>query len=157
MAGITDPRHTGLYVSAATLLTSSRLHPDPAAHLAHGYVDLCLSAWPSARGAELDLATRWALWTWLADDLLDDGLNRARRDEADELYRDLVAAPTEGARLMTGHPLVLALAALSHETSVMMTAHWWARYRQQLHVWLGAAFDSPTGFTRPERVPTLRE
>ncbi|WP_329584278.1 hypothetical protein OG500_28680 [Kitasatospora sp. NBC_01250] len=157
MATVTDPRHADLYASVAAFLTEYRLHPYPASCLAHGYVDLCLAAWPGARGAQLDLATRWALWTWTADDYLDDGLRSADRDEIHALYRDLLAAPIDGARLTTGHPLALALTELCRDTCAMMTAQWWERYRRHLFAWLDAAADKLTDFLQPHRTPTLRE
>ncbi|MGF1428058.1 hypothetical protein [Kitasatospora sp. LaBMicrA B282] len=66
-----DRRHADLHAAVHTWLETHRLHPDPGTYLSHGYLRLCLRAWPAASGAPLLLAATWAVWTWLADDVLE--------------------------------------------------------------------------------------
>jgi hypothetical protein len=143
----TDPRHTDLYVSARTFL-------------AHGYVDLCLAAWPSAKGPELDLATRWALLTWLMDDVFDVELRDATTDEIRTMGRALIVATNRprwsgAAEPEPTHPAARALADLSRETQAAMPDGWWQRYRMQLIAWVDAA--QTKGQLLRRGAPTLRE
>ncbi|MCX4750502.1 terpene synthase family protein [Kitasatospora sp. NBC_01287] len=160
MAPVTDRRHTDLYVSAATFLTEHGLHPDPAAHLAHGYVDLCLAAWPGSSGAPLDLATRWAVWTWLADDVLDRELRDAEPATVPAFVHALIIA-LNGKRQDEGphatQPVVRALCALSRETQASMPEAWWRRYREQMIDWIDAAAAKLVRFVQPARVPSLSQ
>ncbi|MCX4749806.1 hypothetical protein OG455_30555 [Kitasatospora sp. NBC_01287] len=160
MAAVTDRRHTDLYVSAATFLSEHGLHPDPAAYLAHGYVDLCLSAWPGSSGARLDLATRWAVWTWLADDVLDGELRDAEPATVPVFVHALIVA-LNGKRQDEGphgaRPVVRALCALSRETQASMPEAWWRRYREQVIDWIDAAAAKLVRFVQPARVPSLSQ
>ncbi len=153
-----DPRRTDLYVSAATFLHQHELHPDPNTYLAHGYVDLCLRAWPGAADAPLHLATQWALWTWLADDVFDQDLWSASRQEVEDLVGDLVSVVHEDGGAAPGdHPVVAALADLVERTRPTMPDWWWARYRAGVETWVLAAADKLQRFVQPGRTPTLRE
>ncbi len=153
-----DPRRTDLYVSAATFLHQHELHPDPSAYLAHGYVDLCLRAWPGATGAPLHLAMQWALWMWRADDVFDQELKDASLRELGGLVVQLVdmlgnGCPPE----LDDHPVARALADLVERTRPMMPAWWWERYRAGVETWVLAAADKLQLFVQPDRTPTLRE
>lgn len=154
----TDSRHADLFVSATTFLTVHDLHPDPATYLAHGYVDLCLAAWPTAAGAPLDLATRWALLIWLTDDVFDDEMRDATPRTVIEVGRSLVRALGDTHRLVADdHPAARALAELARETRLMMPEFWWRRYREQLEIWVDAASEKLLHHVQPKQVPTLRE
>ncbi|WP_327068116.1 terpene synthase family protein [Kitasatospora sp. NBC_01250] len=154
----TDARHTDLYVSAATFLTQYGLHPDPAGYLAHGYVDLCLAGWPTACGAELDLATRWALWTWIVDDVFDAELLGESPQVVGEFTLTLLLVAGGSARPAPGdHPAVRALADLAADTRAMMPALWWQRYLTHLEEWVHAASAKLLDFVQPHRTPTLRQ
>ncbi|WP_329578927.1 hypothetical protein OG500_10285 [Kitasatospora sp. NBC_01250] len=158
MTTVTDPRHTDLYVSAATFLTQYGLHPDPAAFLSHGYVDLCLAAWPGACGAELDLATRWAVWTWIVDDTFDTELLGESRQVVGEFALSLLLVAGGSTRPGPGdHPAVHALAALAADTRAMVPEFWWQRYLTHLEEWVHAACAKLVDFVQPRRTPTLRE
>ncbi|WP_329578986.1 terpene synthase family protein [Kitasatospora sp. NBC_01250] len=158
MAGVMDSRHTELYVSAATFLTQYGLHPDPAAYLAHGYVDLCLAGWPTASGGELDLATRWALWTWLVDDAFDRELLGESRQAVGEFALSLVLVAGGSVRPGPGdHPAVHALADLVADTRVMMPVQWRQRYLTHLEEWVHAACGKLLDFVQSHRTPTLRQ
>ncbi|MDH6131802.1 hypothetical protein P3T37_001176 [Kitasatospora sp. MAA4] len=153
-----DLRRTDLYVGARTWMVQHGLHPDPDAYLAHGYVGLCLRAWPTATGAPLHLATQWALLVWL----LDDELDQEQRDAAPEVIDRLVLALLNTAacarRPVAGdHALVHALADLVERSREMMPGYWWGRYRRQLAAWVQAANEKLTDYVRPGRTPTLRE
>ncbi|WP_327069895.1 terpene synthase family protein [Kitasatospora sp. NBC_01302] len=153
-----DACHTDLYVSAATFLTEYGLHPDPAAYLTHGYVDLCLSAWPTASAAELDLATRWALWTWIVDDVFDAELLSESRQVVGEFALSLLLVAGGSTRPGHGdHPAVHALAGLAADTRATMPAHWWQRYLAHLESWVHAASAKLLDFVQPQRTPTLRQ
>ena len=155
---VNDPRRTDLYVSAATFVHQHELHPDPSAYLAHGYVDLCLRAWPGAAYAPLHLATQWALWTWLADDVFDQELKDASRQEVGILAADLVSVLHEDGGPVPGdHPVVRALADLIAQTRPMMPDWWWERYRAGVEAWILAAVEKLQLFVQPSRTPTLRE
>ncbi|WP_329585718.1 terpene synthase family protein [Kitasatospora sp. NBC_01250] len=155
---ITDRRHADLYISAATFLTQYRLHPDPAGYLAHGYVDLCLAAWPTASGAELDLATRWALWTWAVDDVFDSELVGESPQTVGEFTLSLLLVAGGSARPSpVDHPTVHALAELLGTTRELMPTGWWQRYVAHLEGWVHAASAKLTDFVQPVRTPTLRE
>ena len=155
---VTDPRRTDLYVSAATFLHQHELHPDPSAYLAHGYVDLCLRAWPGATGAPLHLATQWALWTWRADDVFDQELKSAPLREVGGLVVQLVEMLGNGSPPDPDDPpVVCALADLVERTRPMMPDWWWSRYRAGVETWVLAAADKLQRFVQPSRTPTLRE
>jgi hypothetical protein len=155
---VSDSRATDLALSARTFLAQHDLHPDPDTYLAHGYVNLCLRAWPGATGAPLHLATQWALWTWLADDVLDTELRDAPRKEVSQLVGQLVDVLYEDEQPHLGdHPTVRALADLVVWTQTTMPGDWWVRYREQLEVWLHAAADKLLSYVQPARTPTLRE
>lgn len=148
-----------LTADALGFLRQYGLHPAPEAYLAHGYVDLCLKAWPTAGGPPLRLAVRWALWTWTTDDLLDGGLGAdAPPDAIERLTHALrrVAAGSERPAPYE-HPVVHALAELVRQTRAAMPDHWWQRYREQLDAWIVAARDKLVHYLRPERTPTLHE
>ncbi len=158
MEKLTDRRHTDLTVSALTFLRQHELHPDPAAFLAHGYIALCLRAWPTATGAPLHLATHWAVWTWLTDDVFDRELRDAPPEEVGRLALGLLNTVAEAHSSGPGdHPVVGALADLVEETRAVMPDHWWERYRQQLAAWIHAAHEKLTDFLQPCRTPTLRQ
>ncbi|GAA1218401.1 hypothetical protein GCM10009665_05380 [Kitasatospora nipponensis] len=153
----TDPRHADLYISAATFLHRHALHPDPATYLAHGYVDLCLAAWPGARGVEFDLATRWALWTWLTDDLFDVELRDSSPGTVSRTVLDLLAVAGGTDRPGPGaQPLLAALAELVRETAELMPDTWQRRHYEQFEEWLHAAAEKLLDYTQPGRPPTLR-
>ncbi|GAB2700362.1 terpene synthase family protein [Kitasatospora kifunensis] len=155
---VIDVRHTDLYLSAATFLTHYRLHPDPATYLAHGYVDLCLAAWPTATGAELDLATRWALWTWTVDDAFDGEMLSESRQAVGEFALSLLLVAGGATRpAPTDHPAVHALADLTADTRALMPAFWWQRYLAHLEEWIHAASAKLLDFVQPQRTPTLRQ
>lgn len=155
---VTDHRHTDLYVSAATFLTHYALHPDPAGYLAHGYVDLCLAAWPTASGVELDLATRWALWTWIVDDAFDtDMLDESRQAVGEFALSLLLVACGSTQPGAADHPTLRALADLAADTQALMPAFWWQRYLTHLEDWVHAASTKLLDFVQPRRTPTLRE
>lgn len=155
---ITDRRHTDLYVSAATFLTQYRLHPDPAGYLAHGYVDLCLAAWPTASGAELDLATRWAVWTWVVDDVFDSEMVGQPPQTVGEFALSLLLVAGGSARPSpVDRPTVQALADLVRDTRELMPTGWCKRYIAHLEGWVHAASVKLTDFVQPARTPTLRE
>ncbi|MFD0532244.1 terpene synthase family protein [Kitasatospora arboriphila] len=148
-----------LTADALGFLRQYGLHPAPEAYLAHGYVDLCLKAWPTAGGLPLRLAVRWALWTWTTDDLLDGGLGAdAPPDAIERLTHSLrrVGAGSEWPAPYE-HPVVHALAELVRQTRAAMPDHWWQRYREQLDTWIVAARDKLMHYLRPGRTPTLRE
>ncbi|MFF7634748.1 hypothetical protein ACFZB9_16550 [Kitasatospora sp. NPDC008050] len=135
-----DRRHTDLYVGAATFLTQYGLHPDPAAFLSHGYVDLCLAAWPTASGASLDLATRWAVWTWIVDDVFDAEMLGESRQVVGEFALSLVLVASGSTRpAPADHPTLHALADLVADTRAVMPAFWWRRYLTHLEGWVHAA------------------
>ncbi|GAB2747520.1 terpene synthase family protein [Kitasatospora kifunensis] len=158
MTTITDARHTDLYVSAATFLTEYGLHPDPATYLAHGYVDLCLAAWPTASGAELDLATRWALWTWIVDDVFDGEMLGESRQTVGEFTLSLLLVAGGSTRPgHADHPALHALADLADDTSALMPDAWWQRYLTHLDDWIHAASAKLLDFVQPQRTPTLRQ
>ncbi|MFF7634715.1 terpene synthase family protein [Kitasatospora sp. NPDC008050] len=158
LRAVTDHRHTDLYVGVATFLTQYGLRPDPAAYLAHGYVDLCLAAWPSACGAELDLATRWAVWTWIVDDVFDTEMLGASRQLVGEFALSLLLVAGGTARPGPGdHPTLHALAALVADTRAMVPEFWWQRYLTHLEEWVHAASAKLVDFVQPQRTPTLRE
>jgi hypothetical protein len=153
-----DRRHTDLYVSAATFLTEYALHPDPATYLAHGYVDLCLAAWPTATGAELDLATRWALWTWIVDDVFDGEMLGESRQTVGEFALSLLLVAGGSTRPgHADHPAAHALADLAQDTRAMMPDLWWQRYLTHLEDWVHTASAKLLDFVQPHRVPTLRQ
>ncbi|MFF7637865.1 terpene synthase family protein [Kitasatospora sp. NPDC008050] len=155
---VIDRRHTDLYVSAATFLTHYALHPDPAGYLAHGYVDLCLAAWPTASGVSLDLATRWALWTWIVDDAFDSDLLAESRQGVGEFALSLLLVASGSTRPGPGdHPTLHALADLAADTRTLMPAFWWQRYLTHLEDWVHAASAKLLDFVQPHRTPTLRE
>jgi hypothetical protein len=145
-------------VSARTFLAQHDLHPDPDTYLAHGYVALCLKAWPDTGGAPLHLATQWALWTWLADDVLDSELRDASRKEVSQLIGRLVDVLYEAEQPRPGdHATVRALADLVVWTRTAMPGDWWVRYREHLELWLHAAADKLLHYVQPGQAPTLRE
>jgi hypothetical protein len=155
---VSDPRGFDLYVSAQTFLAQHDLHPDPDTYLAHGYVPLCLKAWPATAGAPLRLATQWALWTWRADDVFDTELCDATPDAVSVLIVRLIGVADGVDRPWPGdHPLVAALGQLVAETRAMMPGIWWARYRDQLESWIHAATEKLLTYVQPGRTPTLRE
>lgn len=155
---VSDPRGFDLYVRAQTFLAQHDLHPDPDTYLAHGYVPLCLKAWPATAGAPLRLATQWALWTWRADDVFDTELRDATPDAISGLVVRLIGVTDGVDHPRPGdHPIVHALEHLVAETRAMMPGIWWERYRAELESWLHAATDKLLTFVQPGRVPTLRE
>ncbi|MFJ8621911.1 hypothetical protein ACIRD3_03580 [Kitasatospora sp. NPDC093550] len=147
-----------LSLDALDFLRRHGLHPAPEAYLAHGYVDLCLRAWPTARSAPLSLATRWALWTWTTDDLLDGDLRTAPPEAIERFTRSLLRVGAESAGPAPGdHPAVHALAELVRQTRATMPDFWWQRYREHLDAWIVAARDKLVHYVQPGRTPTLRE
>ena len=156
MERLTDPRHTDLYGGARTWMTGHSLHPEPDAYLEHGYVDLCLTAWPTAAGAPLQLATQWALLIWLLDDIFDQELADAEPAAVLAFARSLQAA-TAHQPTSADHVAVRALANLARQTQAMMPRRWWNRYQQELLSWVHAARVKAVDYVQPGRVPTLRE
>ncbi|MFD7908480.1 terpene synthase family protein [Kitasatospora sp. NPDC059722] len=153
-----EAERADLSVDALEFLKRYGLHPAPEAYLSHGYVDLCLKAWPTAGGAPLRLAARWALWTWTTDDLLDGDLRGAPLDAVGRLTRSLLCVCAESDRpAPDDHPAVHALAELVRESRAMMPDFWWQRYREQLAAWIVAARDKLVHYVQPGRTPTLRE
>ncbi|MGF1426481.1 terpene synthase family protein [Kitasatospora sp. LaBMicrA B282] len=147
-----------LSVDALDFLTQYGLHPAPETYLAHGYVDLCLMAWPTAGGFPLRLAMRWALWTWTTDDLLDGDLRTAPPEVIERLTRSLLCVGADGVEpAPDDHPVVHALAGLIRQTRMTMPDFWWQRYREQLDAWIVAARDKLVHYLQPGRTPTLRE
>ncbi|GAA1500916.1 hypothetical protein GCM10009760_63200 [Kitasatospora kazusensis] len=148
---------TDLYSSARAFLADYGLHPAPDAYLAHGYVDLFLAAWRGASSPRLDLAARWALWTWRTDDLIDTELRDAAPGAADQLVMQLLDVLYGKAAEHTDHPTVRALADLVGHTAPVMPRDWWTRYQAELDAWLNAAADKLSTYVRPGRTPSLRE
>ncbi|MFD0278092.1 terpene synthase family protein [Kitasatospora sp. NPDC127111] len=153
-----EAARAALSADALDFLRRYGLHPDPEAYLAHGYVDLCLRAWPTAGGSPLRLATRWALWTWTTDDLLDGDLCSAPPDAIERLTESLLGVAAGSVRPAPDDaPAVHALAELIRQTRATMPEHWWQRYREQLDAWIVAAHDKLVHYVRPGRTPTLHE
>ncbi|MFI9270329.1 terpene synthase family protein [Kitasatospora sp. NPDC052896] len=154
----TDVRHANLHKAAKAFLRQHRLHPDSDTYLAHGYVNLCLRAWPTAAGGPLHLATKWAIWTWVADDVFDQELSDATPAAIEQLVLTLLNT-VAGANHPgpADHPIVQALADLVQQTQRAMPDFWRSRYREQLASWIHAAAEKLTVYVQPGRTPTLRE
>ncbi|WP_280727525.1 terpene synthase family protein [Kitasatospora sp. MAA4] len=134
------------------------VHPAPDEFLGHGYVDLCLRAWPTAVGAPLHLGVQWALLVWLLDDEFDREPRDAPPEVIDRLVLALLDAVAGDAQPTVGdHPLVRALADLVRRTREVMPGFWWGRYRRQLAAWIRAAHEKLVDYVRPGRTPTLHE
>ncbi|WP_280666166.1 MULTISPECIES: terpene synthase family protein [unclassified Kitasatospora] len=134
------------------------LHSEPDIYLAHGYVGLCLRAWPGASGAPLQLAVQWALLTWRLDDVLDVELREAAPLDVGGFVGRLVDTVEESEPVTPDdHPTVRALADLVERTRQAMPGYWWGRYRKHLVAWVEAAHEKLVGFVQPGRVPTLRQ
>ncbi|WP_280670283.1 terpene synthase family protein [Kitasatospora sp. MAP12-44] len=134
------------------------LHSDPDVYLGHGYVGLCLRAWPGASGAPLQLAVQWALLTWRLDDVLDVELREAAPLDVGGFVERLVDT-VEGSEPVDAddHPVVRALADLVERTRQVMPGDWWDRYQGHMVAWIEAAHGKLVDFVQPGRVPTLRE
>ncbi|MGF1428759.1 terpene synthase family protein [Kitasatospora sp. LaBMicrA B282] len=153
----TDHRHAGLYADVRDWLERYRLHPDPETYLAHGYLDLCLRAWPGADGLPLQLATQWAVWMWRADDAFDTDLLVADPKEAAGLAAALLYAVSGQGLPREARPLAHALAELRMQTRAVMPGFWWDRYRTALEAWVVSAEAKLSRYVRPGRVPSLAE
>ncbi|MDH6109851.1 hypothetical protein P3T36_005348 [Kitasatospora sp. MAP12-15] len=158
MGILTDRRHTDVYVGARTWMVEHGLHPEPDGYLGHGYVGLCLRAWPGASGAPLQLAVEWALLTWRLDDVLDSELREAAPLEVGGFVGRLVDTVGECVPVDAGdHPVVWALADLVERTREVMPGDWWDRYQGHMVAWIEAAHGKLVDFAQPGRTPTLRE
>ncbi|MGF1425101.1 terpene synthase family protein [Kitasatospora sp. LaBMicrA B282] len=133
-------------------LEACHLHPDPETYLAHGYLDLCLRAWPSAKGQPLRLAAQWAVWTWLVDDSFD-----ADDPAISDVTPVLVGAVDDEPLPADTHPLAVALGDLCSKTRAIMPGWWWGRFREALGVWLATAEAKLLSYLRPGRTPSLAE
>ncbi|GAA1994791.1 terpene synthase family protein [Kitasatospora viridis] len=151
---VTDPRLADLDSSIRNWLTSNRLVLNVDAFLGHGYLALCLRAWPDSTGARLDLAVRWAIWTWAADDILDSALLDS--DQAREFAADVGRAISGGGLTGAIHPAVAALVPLAMETRSLMPVEWWRKYQHEMSAWLSSATDRLARYVLPRRVPSLR-
>ncbi|MDH6137522.1 hypothetical protein P3T37_006955 [Kitasatospora sp. MAA4] len=153
-----DPRRTDLYVGVRTWMVQFDVHPAPDDYLRHGYVELCLRAWPTAVGAPLHLAAQWAVLVWLLDDELDREPAGAPPEVVDRLVLALLNAVGGDVQPVVGeHPLVCAIADLVGRTREVMPGFWWGRYRRQLAAWIRAAHEKLVEYGRCGRTPTLRE
>lgn len=150
-----DPRLADLDAAIRAWLTTSRLIPDVDALLAHGYIDLCLRAWPDVTGERLTLATRWAIWTWIVDDILDSAVLDAA--EVRHFATEVSRAISGGALVGEIHPAVAALVPLAAATRTLMPATWWHAYQGELVGWVVAVGHKLAEHVRPGRVPSLRE
>ena len=155
-----DPRRTDLYVGARTWMVQFDLHPAPDDYLGHGYVELCLRAWPTAAGAPLHLAAQWALLVWLLDDELDQEPLGAAPDVVDRLVLALLDAAAGASRPRPTITLSSRRWRIwSQRTREMMPGFWWGRYRRQLAAWIRAANEKLVDYVRsradadPARVP----
>lgn len=157
----TDPRRAGLRAAVRDWMEDYGLHPDPETYLAHGYVDLCLSAWPAAAGVPLLLATEWATWTWLADDALDSGQHGTEDVQAltGALIRTIAdRVPSPAPRPPAAvPPLARALEDLRRRTRALMPQFWWERYQRELEIWIMAAGTKLVHYLRPRKTPNLSE
>ncbi|GAA1977559.1 hypothetical protein GCM10009738_64850 [Kitasatospora viridis] len=150
-----DPRLPELKALIQGWLTTSRLVDDVDAFLGHGYVDLCLHAWPDASSARLDLPARWAVWTWAVDDYLDtQDLSHA---EVWQFAREVSRAISGGALTGEIHPAVAALVPLATATRTLMPDTWWHAYQGELVGWIVAVEHKLAEFVRPGRIPSPRE
>lgn len=147
-------RQAELEASIREWLTSNQLIPNLDAFLGHGYLELCLRAWPDATGERLGLAARWAIWTWIADDILDTELLT---------YPEVVAFTTAVGRAISGgasyddtHPAVRPLARLAMDARMLMPVAWWRQFDHEMSAWLDAATAKLARYVRPGRVPSLR-
>ncbi|MDH6109505.1 hypothetical protein P3T36_000276 [Kitasatospora sp. MAP12-15] len=154
----TDRRHTDVHVGARTWMVEHGLHSEPDGYLGHGYVGLCLRAWPGASGAPLQLAVEWALLTWRLDDVLDVELREAAPLDVGGFVGRLVDTVEESEPVTPeDHPAVRALADLVERTRQVMPGDWWDRYQGHMVAWIEAAHGKLVDFVQPGRVPTLRE